>query len=438
MISSARAVLSSVMRRDPRILLYHSCCSLSRASSSLLISKPFHQEGPLQNIVRMSHYAERYNNSQGQGDQRPTALEIVQDEGLTGKLKDKVFLVTGVSSGIGIETMRSLYATGAHVFGTVRNREKGEKVVEDAEAKTEGGKITLIEMEMDSLESIRKGAGKFLSMSKTLNVLINNAGYELWSTMVYRADGVTRSNGNSRGQNQRREPRPNIPFSSNTNADGVQQGFETQFGVCHVGHFYLFQLLRDALLQSSTREMPSRVVVVASYGHRTAPPRFDDYKFEEPDSYNPWTAYGQAMTANIWFSNELECRYGARGLHSTSLHPGGIHSGLSAQLDQSGWADAKVQAYMKSPEQGAATSIYAALSGLFVKTSGSAAWNASEYLQHIQPTAVTKIYSPLALSDAIAMPVKSNNSVPLRMTKAPYPSLSAFMIHPDMLKNKKS
>ena len=73
----------------------------------------------------MSQYAEAHKNAKGPGDARPTALQIVEDEGLTGKLTGKVFLVTGVSSGIGIETMRALYATAGHVYGTVRNMEKG-------------------------------------------------------------------------------------------------------------------------------------------------------------------------------------------------------------------------------------------------------------------------------------------------------------------------
>ena len=78
----------------------------------------------------MSRYAEAHQDPHGPGDARPTALQIVEDEGLIGKLSGKVFLVTGVSSGIGIETMRALYATGGHVFGTVRNLEKGEVVPE--------------------------------------------------------------------------------------------------------------------------------------------------------------------------------------------------------------------------------------------------------------------------------------------------------------------
>lgn len=73
----------------------------------------------------MSRYAEAHKKTAGPGDARPTALQIVEDEGLVGKLTDKVFVVTGVSSGIGIETMRALYATGGHVFGTVRDAAKG-------------------------------------------------------------------------------------------------------------------------------------------------------------------------------------------------------------------------------------------------------------------------------------------------------------------------
>jgi hypothetical protein len=78
----------------------------------------------------MSRYAEVHKpaNLRGPGDARPTALQIIDDEGLRGKLSDKVFLVTGVSSGIGIETLKALHATGAHIYGTVRNMPKGQKL----------------------------------------------------------------------------------------------------------------------------------------------------------------------------------------------------------------------------------------------------------------------------------------------------------------------
>jgi NAD(P)-dependent dehydrogenase (short-subunit alcohol dehydrogenase family) len=125
----------------------------------------------------MSRYAAAHASLNGPGDARPTALQIIEDEGLTGKLTDKVFLVTGVSSGIGIETLRALYATGAHVIGTVRNMEKGKAVVEEIERNTPSrGKITLILMDMASLESVRKGAAEILQLTDKLNVAVFNAG----------------------------------------------------------------------------------------------------------------------------------------------------------------------------------------------------------------------------------------------------------------------
>lgn len=144
----------------------------------------------------------------------------------------------------------------------------------------------------------------------------------------------------------------------------TKDGFESQFGTNHIAHFYLFQLLKDTLLASSTPDFPSRVVAVSSIGHRCGPVRFHDYNFEQ-EEYNPWVSYGQAKTANIYFANEIERRYGSRGLHATSLHPGGINTGLQVHVPKEqleSWDAPEVRAYMKSPEQGAATSVYAALS----------------------------------------------------------------------------
>ncbi|KAI6899553.1 hypothetical protein D0869_13417 [Hortaea werneckii] len=277
----------------------------------------------------MSRYAEAHKTRTGPGDARPTALQVVEDEGLIGKLTDKVFLVTGTSSGIGIETLRALYATGAHVIGTVRNMTKGQQVVDEIQETMKGGKITLIEMEMDSLASIKKGATQILQQIDQLNALVCNAG------VMATPEGKTKD------------------------------GFETQFGTNHIGHFYLFQLLKPLLLRSATPSFPSRVVSVSSIGHRTGGIRFSDYNFTEKDSYKPWEAYGQAKTANILFSNYIERHYGARGLHSTSLHPGGIMTGLQVYVDpaqKAQWDKLEIRAYMKDPAQGAATSVYAALS----------------------------------------------------------------------------
>jgi len=142
----------------------------------------------------------------------------------------------------------------------------------------------------------------------------------------------------------------------------TQDGFETQFGTCHVAHFYLFQLLKSTLLASSSPSFPSRVVSVSSFGHRSGPIRFEDYNFEKGD-YDPWVAYGQAKTANIYMANEIERRYGSRNLHATSLHPGGIWSGLQDPgMKEAMKGNEVVNNYMKSAEQGAATSVYAAVS----------------------------------------------------------------------------
>lgn len=144
----------------------------------------------------------------------------------------------------------------------------------------------------------------------------------------------------------------------------TKDGWETQFGTNHLGHFQLFHLLKDTLLASATSEFPSHVVSVASIGHRDTPINFDNINLD--GIYNPWLAYGHAKTANIWFANELDRRYGGRNLHATSLHPGGIDSGLAVHVDDPAihemMAAPEVRNYCKSAEQGAATSVYAALS----------------------------------------------------------------------------
>lgn len=281
----------------------------------------------------MSRYADAHKvaNLRGPGDARPTALQIIKDEGLTGKLTDKVFLITGVSSGIGIETLRALHTTGAHVFGTVRNVAKGQEVVDAilSENHPSGGKITLIEMSLDSLASVRSGAEDFLQKSNNkLNVLITNAG--IMAT----------------------------PYEK------TKDGFESQFGTNHLSHFLLFQLLKPALLASATPTSPSRVVSVTSTGHTLGAPLFDDYNFETTE-YDPWRAYGQSKTANIWFANAIEKHFGSQHLHATSVHPGLITSsnlGTHLPPDQSSmFYTPEAQRVAKNVEQGAATQVWAAV-----------------------------------------------------------------------------
>lgn len=102
----------------------------------------------------------------------------MQDEGLVDKLQGKVFLITGGNSGIGVETARAIYATGAHVYITSRDVSKGEEVAKEIAASLpeSKGKIDVLKLELDDLQSVRQCAADFLSKSKQLNVLITNAG----------------------------------------------------------------------------------------------------------------------------------------------------------------------------------------------------------------------------------------------------------------------
>ncbi|CAM6092281.1 unnamed protein product [Calypogeia fissa] len=142
-------------------------------------------------------------------------------------------------------------------------------------------------------------------------------------------------------------------------------GFEAQFATNHLGHFLLFNLLKDALLDSSTPEFNSRVVMVSSVAHRMGGIRFHDPNFHEENSYNPWLAYAQSKTANIYMSSYIERHFGHEGLHANAVMPGGIWTPLSRHLDRSAVANMKADAELikaiKSPEQGAATTVWAAV-----------------------------------------------------------------------------
>ncbi|KAH9213593.1 hypothetical protein DL95DRAFT_302078 [Leptodontidium sp. 2 PMI_412] len=269
--------------------------------------------------------AHKIDKRRGPGDSRPTALQIIEDYGRKNTMTDKIFIVTGASSGIGIETGRALAATGGKVFLTVRNLKKGE---EACKSFLEPGRVELLEMDNNSLASVRKAAKAFLTKSDKLNILVNNAGIMA------------------------------APWAK------TEDGFESQFGTNHLAHFLFFILLKDTLLASSTPEFHSRVVNVSSMGHLNCDVFRGDYSFEE-EEYTPWKGYGQSKTANIHMANEIESRYGSQGLHSLSLHPGGIWTSLqihvpAEQMEQ--WKEAPgVEYLLKSEEQGAATSVLAAV-----------------------------------------------------------------------------
>lgn len=121
-------------------------------------------------------YDKDHEDPNGPGDARPTALKVIRDQELDGKLEGQVFLVTGCTSGIGFETARALHITGADVFITGRDTEKGHQVVERITHDGKPGKVIFIEMHLDSLSSVQAAASKFLQMSNRLDCLICNAG----------------------------------------------------------------------------------------------------------------------------------------------------------------------------------------------------------------------------------------------------------------------
>lgn len=294
----------------------------------------------------MSKYAKAHETPAGPGDARPTALQILHDESLENGLKDKVcsspnlsthygnadppqvFLVTGASAGLGIETGRALAATGARVFLAVRSLDKGRAA---CASYLEPGRVELLELDTSSLASVRAAAADFLTKSSKLNVLVCNAGIMMT---------------------------PQRELS--------EDGFELQLATNYIGHFLLFSLLKDTMLASSTPEFNSRLVNVSSAGHNLAEIQFDDINFSVEGSYEPTKAYAQSKLAQIYMANYVERTFGPRGLHALSVMPGGIRTNLQQHIPQDqkdGWDENQaVVNFFKSPEQGAATTLVAAIS----------------------------------------------------------------------------
>lgn len=179
-----------------------------------------------------------------------------------------------------------LYQSGAKVFITARQVAKAEELAKSISTNSSRPPVSVIEMSLDSFDSIKAGVKQFQSQSKQLNILLTNAG------VMASPEGQT------------------------------QDGFETQFGTNHLGHFLLFQLLKPTLLASSTSDFNSRVVSLSSSGHRMSNIEPDNYNLK--GIYDPWKAYGQSKTANVLLANEITRRYGKKGLQGLSLHPGAI------------------------------------------------------------------------------------------------------------------
>ncbi|MCJ1280021.1 hypothetical protein MMC21_007846 [Puttea exsequens] len=273
----------------------------------------------------MSRYAALHKSPHGPGDGRPTALSIIMDENLINGLPDKVVLVTGTSSGIGVDTVRALAATGAHVFCGVRSLSKGQEALSDI---LESDRVELIELDLNALNNVRDAVAAFLSRSKSLNILVCNAGNHPPTTRLETVDG-----------------------------------FESQFGINHLAHFLLFQLLKPTLLVSSTNDFNSRVITLTSSGHKLSGLHYPDYNCTQ-SAYDPATAYSSSKTANIYMASEISRRYSSLGLHGLSVHPGAIFT-KAHDVDPAMMAyynaNPAFRDQVKDSAQGAATTVYAAL-----------------------------------------------------------------------------
>jgi NAD(P)-dependent dehydrogenase (short-subunit alcohol dehydrogenase family) len=256
-----------------------------------------------------------------------TTDDVLQGIDLSGKR----ILVTGVSAGLGIETARALAAHGAEVVGAARDLAKAEGATEQVRAGAKnGGSLSLVELDLASLESVRASADKLVADGRTFDAVIANA-------------GVMRT-----------------PFGH------TADGFETQFGTNHLGHF-VFANRIASLIRSG-----GRLVNVSSSGHRYSDVDLDDPNFEHTP-YEPMIAYGRSKTANILFAVEFDRRHKARGIRATALHPGGIkteldrHMGpgelesLVAQINAQLAANGEQPFKFKTIPQGAATSVWAAV-----------------------------------------------------------------------------
>ncbi|KAH8553210.1 hypothetical protein BGW37DRAFT_484869 [Umbelopsis sp. PMI_123] len=284
---------------------------------------------------------------------RWTDDQVLDNLPASASIKGKVFIVTGTNSGLGEETARALSAHGATVVMGSRNLQGAEATKKRILARHPQASLKWIHLDLSDLESVRDFAKEFHKLGLGLNGLICNAGIMA------------------------------CPYQT------TKQGFEMQFGVNHLGHFLLIELLIGDLIKTGS---DARVVIVSSLGHRFSGIRFDDIGFSGGEKYDAFEGYGQSKTANILTAKGLNEKYSKDGVEFFSLHPGVIPTELHTKMDPGAKADmakqlvknpvvrlivptvmrlhaflkpvigAMTPSWMKTVEQGAATQIYAATS----------------------------------------------------------------------------
>jgi NAD(P)-dependent dehydrogenase (short-subunit alcohol dehydrogenase family) len=259
------------------------------------------------------------------------------DDVLAGiSLVGRRFLVTGASGGLGLETTRALAAHGATVVMAARDESKNREAMATIRADHPDVDLEELEVDLGSLASVREATRRFLADPRPLHGLILNAG--IMATPLGR----------------------------------TVDGFEQQFGVDHLGHFLLARELLERMVESA----PARVVVLSSAGHRMGDVDLGDVNFERRE-YDPFVAYGAAKTCNVLHAVEIDRRYADRGVRAFAVHPGGIHTELGRYMTpdvirslMDRISDSPQVLAWKTPQQGAATTVWAATSPLLIDRGG--------------------------------------------------------------------
>lgn len=303
-----------------------------------------------------------------EGDQKPigsgfghrsTAREVLAGADLSGRN----YIVTGGYSGIGLETVRALVEAGAAVTVPARSPQAAREALAGL------ADVEIAGMDLADLASVRAFARSWTATGRPLHGLVNNAGIMA------------------------------CPLAR------VGPGWESQFAICHLGHFELARGLEESLKGAGD----ARVVALSSTAHIMSDIHWDDPHFLSHD-YDKWQAYGQAKTADALFALGVDMRWAADGVRAFSVHPGGIFTPLQRHLSDEemvalGWKNAdgslpeRVAALFKTPEQGAATTVWALTSkrldgmgGLYCEDCDVAqlADENSQRYQHVRPWACSE------------------------------------------------
>lgn len=269
-------------------------------------------------------------------------------------MKDETVLITGANSGVGFETAKALALKGVRIIAACRNREKGKQAVEEIINFSGNEQVSLLEIDLSSLESVRNAAARVLDDVKVLDVLINNAGI------------IT----------QKREL--------------SEDGFELQLATNHLGPFLLTNMLLPIIIPSSK----ARIINLSSGAHFMGKIHFHDLMLE--NSFKPFKAYGQSKLANILFTRSLKHHFGHRGIRANSVHPGFVNTNFGKSRSSE-----KLHGFLEwftnfgvSAEKGAETSVWLASSPEAGEYSG-------EYFVKCKPARTSKGAKDMAAAEKL-------------------------------------